>query len=130
MSRIPLVLSVAALVVAALAVGRAAQAANPVKQCPKTTGAPWQFPGTSMKGSTYGSYVVGTFTCGDAARWLKKLSPTVVENRKLGAHNVLTNGPKGYVCTANPDANGHAFAGSCRKGKGSATVGFGWGGRP
>lgn len=125
-----LFLIITALLAASLAGGRAAHAANPVKTCPKTTASPWQFPGTSMKGSTYGSYVVGSFTCADAAKWLKKLAPTAVKHRTVGSHNVLTNGPKGYLCTANPDANGHAFAGSCRKGKGSATVGFGWGGRP
>ena len=65
-----------------------------------------------------------------AASWIKKLSATSVKNRKVGSSNVLTNGPTGMVCTANPDAKGHAFAGSCRKGKGAATVGFGWGGRP
>ena len=82
MSRIPLVVSIAALVVASLALGRAAHAANPVKPCPATTGAPWQFPGTPLKGSKYGSYVVGSFTCGDAAKWVKKLTPTLLPNRK------------------------------------------------
>ena len=75
-------------------------------------------------------FAVGTFTCAAAATWIKKLTPTLVKNRAKGASNVLTNGPRGYLCTANPDAKGHAFAGSCRKGKLGATTGFGWGGRP
>ena len=116
-----------ALLAAATATGAAG---NPIKTCPKITASPWQFPGTPLKGTTYGSYVVGTFTCAAAATWIKKLTPTLVKNRAKGASNVLTNGPRGYLCTANPDAKGHAFAGSCRKGKLGATSGFGWGGRP
>ena len=124
-------LAIASVVVlAVLAVGTANGAANPIKQCPKITASPWQFPGSPLKGTSYGSYVVGGFTCAAAATWIKKITPTLLENRALGARNVLTNGPRGYLCTANPDAKGHAFAGSCRKGKLAATVGFGWGGRP
>ena len=118
------------VVLAVLAVGTANGASNAIKQCPKIKSSPWQFPGTQVKGTTYGSYVVGGFTCAAAATWIKKLTPTLLKNRALGARNVLTNGPRGYLCTANPDAKGHAFAGSCRKGKLAATVGFGWGGRP
>ena len=118
------------VVLAVLAVGTANGATNPIKQCPKITASPWQFPGTPVKGTTYGSYVVGSFTCAAAATWIKKLTPTVLKKRGLGARNMLTNGPRGYICEANPDAKGHAFAGSCRKGKLGATVGFGWGGRP
>ena len=120
-------------VVVAITVPAAASAiavASPIKQCPKITAQPWKFPGSKLAGNTYGSYVVGGYTCANAASWIKKLTPTTVKNRTMGSSNILTNGPAGFKCTANPDANGHAFAGSCRKGKLSATVGFGWGGRP
>lgn len=131
MSRRKLGFGVASVVVlAVLAVGTANGASNAIKQCPEIKSSPWQFPGTQVKGTTYGSYVVGGFTCAAAVTWIKKLTPTLLKNRKFGASNVLTNGPRGYLCTANPDAKGHAFAGSCRKGKLAATVGFGWGGRP
>ena len=115
---------------AVLAVGTANGATNPIKPCLNITASPWRFPGTQVKGTTYGSYVVGGFTCAAAATWIKKLTPTLLKKRQRGASNVLTNGPRGYLCEANPDAKGHAFAGSCHKGKLAATVGFGWGGRP
>jgi hypothetical protein len=117
-----------AIAVPAAATGT--RAASAIKLCPKITAQAWKFPGSPVRGSTYGSYVVGGYTCAKAASWIKKLTPTVVKNKTIGSSNVLTNGPAGFKCTANPDANGHAFAGSCRKGKLTATVGFGWGSRP
>jgi len=121
----------AALVVIAVpAAATGTRAASPIKQCPKITAQAWKFPGTQVGGKTYGSYVVGGYTCANAADWIKKLTPTLVKNKTMGSSNALTNGPAGFKCTANPDANGHAFAGSCRKGKLASTVGFGWGGRP
>lgn len=120
----------ACVAIAVPAAATGARAGNPIKQCPKITAQAWKFPGSPLGGSSYGSYVVGGYTCANAANWIKKLTPTVVKKKKMGSSNVLTNGPTGFTCTANPDANGHAFAGSCRKGKGAATVGFGWGGRP
>ena len=119
------------LTLAGVVAVQAAPAASPIKQCPAIKASPWRFPHTSLKGTNYGSYVVGGYSCATAATWIKKLTATTLKNKSFGASNVLTNGPAGFKCTANPDANGHAFAGSCKKGTGAATVGFGWGsGRP
>ncbi len=80
----------------------------------------------SFKGSSSGSYVVGGYKCATAATWIKKFTAMTLKNHKFCASNPLGNGPARFVCTANPDANGHAFAGSCKKGQGASIVGFGW----
>lgn len=99
--------------------------AVPIKQCGTFTGPTWQFPGTSLTSNKYAAYVIH-YSCAKAKKWAKKFGAMSVPNKKKGASNKV-KGPKGFKCLANPDARGHAFAGSCKKGSGAKTIGFGWG---
>ena len=93
-------------------------ASIPIKQCKTFTGPTWQFPHTKMTSNKYEAYVI-RYSCAKAKKWARKFAARTLPNKKLGASNKI-RGPAGYTCSANPDARGHAFAGSCRKG-------FGWG---
>jgi len=73
-------------------------------------------PSFKQGGRSYHSETLGTgWTCASAKPWIVKLSSDRVH---VGIANVpLTNGPRGYHCSANPfSRGGRATAGQCFKG--------------
>lgn len=100
-------------------------ASIPIKQCGTFTGPTWQFPHTKLTSNKYSAYVI-RYSCAKAKKWARKFAAKTLPNKKMGASNKI-KGPAGYTCLANPDARGHAFVGSCKKGFASTTKGFGWG---
>jgi hypothetical protein len=63
------------------------------------------------------------YSCSEASKWIHKLSREKIPILHSGNVTVL-KGPKGYYCSAYPDANGLAYAGACQsKGGGGCVVG-------
>jgi hypothetical protein len=63
------------------------------------------------------------YSCAEASAWIRKLSQEKIPILHSGNVTVL-KGPKGYYCSAYPDANGLAYAGACQlKGGGGCVVG-------
>jgi hypothetical protein len=73
-----------------------------------------------MSSDMYESYAV-SFSCAQAASWIKQLVATQLPDRVSGDENPLAGVP-GFSCIAYPDRNGHAYSGSCRRGNSE----FGW----
>jgi hypothetical protein len=107
--------------------------ASPLKSCGKVTGAKWVFPKTGGKftGNTYGVTAVRV-DCEVAKKYAIKLSGTTLAGKTAGHSYPLAGGPKGYICHANPDANGKVLAGSCQDAPLNTVAKhvFSWGGRP
>ena len=124
-------LSVLVLVSAAQAAPSASLIKSPIKSCGSVTGAGWVFPGSNgkLKGNTYGVTAVRA-PCTFAKHWAVELSGSKLSGKQAGKSYALTGGPKGYKCTANPDADGKLLAASCLKGSGASTTGFSFGGAP
>ncbi len=120
----------AALASSALAAG---DRVNGISFCGNVVGAKWVFPNTGGKvtGNKYGVTAVGV-SCAIAKQYAIKLSSTKLSGKVVGHSYPIAGGPKGYTCSANPDANGKLLAGSCRNGPKSAVtkLSFSWGGRP
>ena len=123
------------LAVSAPAAGKRADltSALSLKNCGNVTGAKWVFPhsGGKVSGSTYGVTAVGV-SCATAKKFAIALSSVKLPGKKFGHSYPITGGPKGYICHANPDANGKLLAGSCQVGS-LKTVSkhvFSWGGHP
>ena len=120
----------AAVASSALAAGDRAEG---ISICGNVVGAPWVFPGTGgkIKGNKYGVLANGV-SCAVAKQYAIKLSSTKLAGKVPGHSYPITGGPKGYTCSANPDANGKLLAGSCQIGPLTAVShhAFSWGGRP
>ncbi len=130
-------LLVVLLITVSTAVGSSALAAGDraggISICGTVVGAKWVFPKTGGKitGNKYGVTAVGV-SCAVAKQYAIKLSSTKLAGKVPGHSYPITGGPKGYTCSANPDANGKLLAGSCQIGPKSAVShhAFSWGGRP
>jgi hypothetical protein len=90
-------------------------------QCPPVKAATWVYPANvTMSSDTYEAFTVG-FSCATASSYIKQ-----VVGRTLPANAAYEEQPldgvPGFLCTAYPDKNGHAYGGSCRKGSAE----FGW----
>ena len=103
------------------------------KSCGKVTGAKWVFPksGGKVTGNKYGVTVNGV-SCAKAKKYAVKLSRAKLAGKIPGHSYPLKGGPKGFICKANPDANGKVLAGSCQIGSWKIVSHhvFSWGGRP
>ena len=77
-------------------------------------------------GVTYVSQTVGSWSCGSAQTWIKKLSADRVG--KVTRNVPLRNGPSGLHCFATPGSTGgRATAGLCIKGTPAfPKLGFAW----
>ncbi|HWB23274.1 MAG TPA: hypothetical protein VG652_10340 [Gaiellaceae bacterium] len=90
-------------------------------QCPPVKGATWVYPANvKMSSDTYEAFTVG-FSCATAASYIKQIVGRTLPANAAYEEQPLPGIP-GFLCTAYPDKNGHAYGGSCRKG---ATE-FGW----
>ena len=67
----------------------------------------------SVSGLKYQWSVIGSVTCSQAKPWLLKL---LSNHGKPGAKVALTNGPKGFHCSATADSKGRPSAGACYTG--------------
>lgn len=96
-------------------------------ECMPVTGPEWVYPkGPPVKGlppvianirsDLYEAFAIN-YSCKDADVWIHKLSKLKIPIRVSGNSTVL-HGPKGWYCTAFPDANGLAYAGACQSGGG------------
>jgi hypothetical protein len=91
-------------------------------QCPPVKGPRWVFPAAVHDSSDlYESYTI-SYTCAKAASYIERLAGKELADKTSGAENRLVGGPRGFLCVAYPDRNGHAYDGSCRRG----AVAFGW----
>jgi len=101
--------------------------------CGNVIGAKWVFPKTKGKvtGNKYGVTVNGV-SCAIARKYAVKLSSVTLPGKKFGHSYPIAGGPTGFICYANPDANGKVLAGSCQIGslKVVSHHVFSWGGRP
>ncbi len=120
----------AAVTSSALAAG---DRAGGISICGNVVGAKWVFPGAGGKitGNKYGVTASGV-SCAVARKYAIKLSSTKLAGKVVGHSYPIKGGPKGYTCSANPDANGKLLAGSCQVGPKTAVShhAFSWGGRP
>ncbi len=111
----------------------AADRAEGISICGNVVGAKWVFPGGGGKisGNKYGVIANGV-SCAVAKKYAIKLSGTKLAGKVVGHSYPINGGPKGFTCSANPDANGKLLAGSCQVGPKSAVShqAFSWGGRP
>ncbi len=113
----------------------AALAGHPLQapECTPIKGPRWVYPkGPPVKGlppvianirsTTYEVFAIH-YCCSQASTWIRKLSSERIPILRSGNVTVL-KGPKGYYCSAYPDANGLAYAGGCQsKGGGGCVVG-------
>ncbi len=127
------VLCIAISAVASSSALAAVGQADGLSVCGNVVGAKWVFPNTGgrVTGTKYGVTAFGV-SCAVAKQYAIKLSSTKLPGKLVGHSFPITGGPKGYTCSANPDANGKLLAGSCQIGPKSAVSkhGFSWGGRP
>jgi hypothetical protein len=101
-------------------------------ECTPMKGPGWVYPiGPPVRGLTpivaniksdlYEVFAIN-YPCRRAAAWIRKLDTLKIPIKHSGNATVL-KGPKGYYCSAWPDANGHAYAGGCQaKGGGGCVV--------
>jgi hypothetical protein len=90
-------------------------------QCPPVKGATWVYPAdVKMSSDTYEAFTVG-FSCATASSYIKQIVGRTLPASAAYEEQPLAGIP-GFLCTAYPDKNGHAYGGSCRRG---ATE-FGW----
>jgi hypothetical protein len=68
----------------------------------------------------YEAYAV-SYSCATVASYIRQLAGVLLPDRSFGQENPI-GGVPGFDCVAYPDLNGHAYAGSCRRG----AVEFGW----
>ena len=117
------------LAVSAQATGQRAA----LTSCGNVIGAKWVFPhsGGKVTGRKYGVTVNGV-SCAIAKKYAKKLSSVKLPGKVFGHSYPIKGGPKGFICHANPDANGKVLAGSCQIGPRTVVSHhvFSWGGRP
>ena len=117
------------LAVSAQATGQRAA----LTSCGTVIGAKWVFPHSSGKvtGNKYGVTVNGV-SCAKAKKFAVTLSSVKLPGKKFGHSYPIAGGPTGYICRANPDANGKVLAGSCQIGPWTSVSHhvFSWGGRP
>jgi hypothetical protein len=113
----------------------AALAGHPLQapECTPVKGPRWVYPkGPPVKGlppvvakissPIYEVFAIN-YPCSEASTWIHKLSREKIPILHSGNLTVL-KGPKGYYCSAYPDANGLAYAGACQsKGGGGCVVG-------
>jgi len=101
-------------------------------ECVPVRGPRWVFPGESpvkISGNLYEAYAKG-YDCRAAASWVRKMAgkklpaPPQTADNSDAPDSVPLNGPPRFTCIGRRDANGHAYIGSCRKGK--SGVEFGW----
>ena len=101
--------------------------------CGTVIGAKWAFPhsGGKVTGNKYGVTVNGV-SCAKAKKFAVTLSSVKLPGKKFGHSYPIAGGPTGYICRANPDANGKVLAGSCQIGPWTSVSHhvFSWGGRP
>jgi len=133
MKALLVVLLIAISVAVASSALAAGDRADGVSICGTVVGAKWVFPKTGgrITGNKYGVTAIGV-SCAIAKQYAIKLSSTKLAGKVPGHSYPITGGPKGYTCSANPDANGKLLAGSCQIGPKSAVSHhvFSWGGRP
>jgi hypothetical protein len=92
-------------------------------ECTPIKGPQWVYPkGPPVRGlppviasikSTYYEVFAIHYSCATATKWIRKLYSLKIPIRYNGNVTVL-KGPKGYYCSAYPDADGHAYAGACQ----------------
>lgn len=113
----------------------AALAGHPLQapECTPVKGVRWVYPkGPPVRGlppivakissNIYEVFAIN-YPCSEASTWIHKLSGEKIPILHSGNVTVL-KGPKGYYCSAYPDANGVAYAGACQsKGGGGCVVG-------
>jgi len=116
---------VALVLTLAFALGPPSGGAQPVAggqhECPPVHGPRWVFPSQTMKASSdlYESFATG-MSCTEAALWTRRLSARSLR-ATIGSASSL-EGPSGFTCYGYPDLHGHAYVGSCVKGRAF----FGW----
>jgi hypothetical protein len=90
-------------------------------QCPPVKAATWVYPANvKMSSDTYEAFTVG-FSCATASSYIKQIVGRTLPANAAYEEQPLAGVP-GFLCTAYPDKNGHAYGGSCRKGAAE----FGW----
>jgi hypothetical protein len=90
-------------------------------QCPPVKAAKWVYPANvRMSSDTYEAFAVG-FSCDTAASYIKRIVGRTLPPNAAYEEQPLAGVP-GFLCTAYPDKNGHAYGGSCRRG----STEFGW----
>jgi hypothetical protein len=90
-------------------------------QCPPVKAARWVYPANvRMSSDTYEAFTVG-FSCATASSYIKQIVGRTLPPNAAYEEQPLSGVP-GFLCTAYPDKNGHAYGGSCRRGG----VEFGW----
>ncbi len=101
--------------------------------CGTVVGAKWVFPhsGGKLSGNKY-SVTVNGVSCAKAKKFAVKLSSVKLPGKMFGHSYPITGGPSGFICQANPDANGKVLAGSCQIGPWTSVSHhvFSWGGHP
>jgi hypothetical protein len=96
-------------------------------ECMPVTGPLWVYPKgppvsglppvvANIRSNLYEVFAINS-SCKDASSWIHKLSRLKIPILHSGNATVL-HGPKGYYCTAFPDANGLAYSGACQSGGG------------
>jgi len=131
MTRLLLALAVLAACVAALVPAVAARTAAPAAttSCPSFRGATWKLFHRPLHGVRTGSkYTLAAtnYSCSVAVRYAPKLTQAKLKTRTAGVQSPVIGGPKGYKCSAMPDANGHAMQGMCTKGRFDTAKSFNW----
>jgi len=66
----------------------------------------------NIRSNVYEVFAIN-FSCAKATEWIRKLSTLQVPIKRSGNVTEI-KGPKGYYCSAWPDANGMAYAGGCQ----------------
>jgi hypothetical protein len=90
-------------------------------QCPPVKAARWVYPANvKMSSDTYEAFTVG-FSCATASSYIKQIVGRTLPANAAYEEQPLAGVP-GFLCTAYPDKNDHAYGGSCRRGG----VEFGW----
>lgn len=90
-------------------------------QCPPVKASRWVYPANvKMSSDTYEAFTVG-FSCATASSYIKQIVGRTLPVDAQYEEQPLRGVP-GFLCTAYPDKNGHAYGGSCRRGEAE----FGW----
>ena len=90
-------------------------------QCPPVKAATWVYPANvRMSSDSYEAFTVG-FSCATASSYIKQIVGRTLPASAAYEEQPLAGVP-GFLCTAYPDKNGHAYGGSCRRGSAE----FGW----
>ena len=92
-------------------------------ECVPVKGPVWVYPGPSKTSSDLYESFATNYSCRAAAAWTTRFAAATIPVKRTGAPSNLA-GPPGFTCIGWPDANDHAYGGSCRRGM--TRVEFGW----